>query len=318
MIISRTPLNLNFGGEETNLKEFWEKHEGAIICGTINKYMYLIAKERIDNEIWLKYSENEIVKRLDEIKNKVLKEVLKETGFIKGIEIASLSSIPKGSELGSSNAFTIGSLNSVYALLGKHKPSSELAKESIEIEKRVNGINKKLNEQYSLSYGGLNFIEIKKDGEIKISPIVIPPSIKKSLSNNLLLFDMGMKSDSHDEIKEKIIDEESAQKAKELAYALKGSLQSLNIKQFGELLHQNWMYKKTKEEIHPTIEWIYNLAKSAGAIGGKVWDSEKGRFILLYVEPENQDKVRSALKNLNEIHFDFENSGSKIIYMEDT
>ncbi|MDD5012042.1 MAG: hypothetical protein PHQ66_00120 [Candidatus Nanoarchaeia archaeon] len=318
MIISRTPLNLNFCGEETNIKEYWEKHDGAIICGTINKYIYLIAKERIDNEIWLKYSKNEIVKRLDEIKNELLKEVLKETGFIKGIELVSLSSIPKGYELGSSSAFTIGSLNSVYALLGKYKSPLELAKEAIEIERKARGLNSKRNEQYSLSYGGLNFIELKKDGEIKISPIIMPPSIKKSLTDNLLLFDMGIKENPQDEIlKEKPIDEESLHKAKEFAYALKDSLQSLDIRRFGEILHQNWVYKKTKEEIHPAIEWNYNLAKSAGAVGGKVWNCKNGRFLLLYVEPENQDRVRAALGNLNEIHFNLESSGSKIIYLED-
>ena len=321
MIISKTPLRINFSGGATDLKDYRQVHGGAVLNVSINQYAYIIAKERVDNDLWLKYSKNEIVKNVDQVQNEVWKECLMAAGVTKGAEIVAMADIPKGFGLGGSSAFTVGSLNALHALTGKHKSGKELAEEAVEIGKKI---SKAYGSQdyYASSHGGLNLIEFGKEEGVFVNPIIIPPSLKKSLSQNLLLFDMRT---------QKAIDplsnlntgmqtnEGTLHKIKEIVYATRDSLHSLDLRRFGELLHENWEYKKTvlKNISNSEIDRYYNLAREAGAIGGKMCCSpESGGFLLVYGEPEKQDQIRAAL-NLKEVPFEFESgqSGSKIIYV---
>ena len=91
---------------------------------------------------------------------------------------------------------------------------------------------------------------------------------------------------------------------------------STNLSTFGALLHEGWVLKRRLSS-KITTSWIddlYNRARKAGAIGGKLLGAGGGGFLLLYVEPENQDCVRRTLPELREVTFAFENSGSTIIF----
>lgn len=321
MIISKTPLRISFCGGGTDLKDYWEDHEGAVISTSINKYLYIIIKNRIDNEIWLKYSENEISKNIDEIKHNIWREAMKLSGVTKGVEIAAMSDIPKGSGLGSSSSFAVGSLNALYALSEKHKSAEELAKEAsqIEIDILKEPIGKQ--DQYAAAYGGLNMIEFKKSGEVIVRPIIFSSALKKRLFSNLLLFSTGIMRDASYVLTQQKADTKSKadtlHKMKEFAYLSRDALHSSDLRKFGEILHQNWEYKKNLNNniSNPIIDKYYNLAREAGAIGGKICGAGAGGFFLFYIEPEKQDKVRLALKDLKEIPFNSESYGSKIVYI---
>lgn len=322
MIISKTPLRISFCGGGTDLKEYWADYGGAVVSSSINKYIYIIAKERGDNEIWLKYSENEIVKKVEEIKNNIWRECLKKTGIYKGIEIASLSDIPKGTGLAGSSTFTVGSLNSLYALTGKNKSHEELAKEACEVE--IDLLKEPIGkqDQYISAYGGLNLIEFKREGDVVMSPIYLSNSLKKEFDSNLLLFYTGISRDAKSVLSQQQSEINSKgeilHKMKEFAYSTRDALKSTDLRIVGELLHKNWEYKKQMAGniSNPDIDKYYNLARENGAIGGKICGAGAGGFLLLYVEPEKQDKVKHALKDLNELSFNLESSGSKIIHSE--
>ncbi|VVB83567.1 Galactokinase [uncultured archaeon] len=324
MIISKTPLRLNFCGGATDIKDYRETYGGVVLNATINRYAYVFAKERIDNELWLKYSKNEIVKNVEDVENEVWKECLKSTGITKGVELVNLSDIPKGQGLGSSSAFTVGSLNALHALIGKHKSGAELAKESVEIGKKT---SKPFGFQdyYAVSHGGLNLIEFGKDEEIIVNPIIIPKLLKRNLSENLLLFDTGVKRDTKDILLSQDIEknrrEEILHKIKETVYLSRDALYASDLRRFGELLHENWEFKKKviKNVSNSEIDKYYTLAREAGAIGGKICTGTgTGGFLLFYVEPEKQDKVRATLE-LREIPFELEFGpfGSKIVHVEE-
>lgn len=323
MIISKTPLRISFCGGGTDLKDYWEDYEGAVVSTTINKYLYVIVKERYDNEIWLKYSKNEILKEVDEIQNTRWRECMRMTGVRKGVEIVNLSDIPKGSGLGGSSAFTIGSLNALYGLQGKNKSSSELAKEACEIEIDIlkDPIGKQ--DQYATAHGGLNLIEFKKDGETIVNPIIMSNPMKKELSNNLLMFYTGISRSASSVLTQQKADTKSKaeilHKMKEFAYSSRDALYSSDLKKFGELMHENWEYKKRMANniSNPEIDKYYNLAREAGSIGGKICGAGAGGYFIFYAEPEKQDNVRMALRELKEIPFVFESYGSKIIYIGD-
>lgn len=323
MIISKTPLRISFCGGGTDLKDYWKENGGAVISSSINKYIYIIAKERIDNEIWLKYSENEIVRNIEEVRNRILRESMKLSGVSKGVEIAAISDIPKGTGLGGSSAFAVGSLNALYALSGIHKSAEELAKEAGQIEIDILKEPIGLQDQYAVSHGGLNVIEFKKDGEVIVSPVIISSTLKKNLSNNLLLFNTGIIRDAREILSKQKEDTkfktDILDKMKEFAYSSRDALHSSDLRKFGELLHQNWEYKKKMADniSNPILDGYYNLAREAGAVGGKICGAGAGGFFLFYVEPEKQDKVRFALKELRETPFNIEYSGSKIVYIGD-
>ena len=57
---------------------------------------------------------------------------------------------------------------------------------------------------------------------------------------------------------------------------------------------------------------LHGLLRSV--LGGKLCGAGGGGFILLYVEPYNQEKVRRALRSLLEVQFSFETEGSTIIF----
>lgn len=320
MIISQTPLRISFCGGGTDLKEYWEDYGGAVISTTINRNIFVVVKDRIDNEIWLKYSENEIVKRLEEIKNTRWRECMRMTGIIKGVEVTCLSDISKGSGLGGSSAFAVGSLNALHTLDGRHKSAKELAEEAAKIEIDILKEPIGLQDQYAVAYGGLNLIEFKREGNVLVNPIIVSNTLRNNLSSNLLLFSTGITRDANSVLSEQKKETKSKveilHKMKEFAYASRDALHSSDLRKFGELLHQNWEYKKNMASniSNPVIDGYYDIARKAGAIGGKICGAGAGGFLLFYVEPEKQDKVRLALRELKEVPINFESSGSKIIY----
>lgn len=323
MIISRTPFRVSFCGGGTDQKEYWEDHGGAVLSTAISKYLYIIVKNRFDNELWLKYSENEIARNVDDVKHTRWQACMRMTGATKGIEIVNLSDIPKESGLGGSSAFTVGSLNSLHAMMGKHKSSKELAREACEIE--ISELKEPigLQDQYAVSYGGFNLIEFGKDGNVEVSPLIISLRLKRELFSNLMMFRTGNTREAKSVLAEQKAVTKSKvdvlHKMKEFAYESRDALYSSDLRKFGELLHKNWECKKQMAG-NISNYWIddyYEKAKMSGAVGGKICGAGAGGFFVFYVEPENQDKVRLALKDLQEFKVGLDNSGSKIIYVGD-
>ena len=63
----------------------------------------------------------------------------------------------------------------------------------------------------------------------------------------------------------------------------------------------------------PDIDAIYDTARRAGAIGGKLLGAGGGGFLLLFVRPEERAQIRAALPKLLDVPFRFETSGSRIV-----
>ena len=89
-----------------------------------------------------------------------------------------------------------------------------------------------------------------------------------------------------------------------------------DITDFGRLMHETWMIKRglTNKITTPEIDKIYGAALEAGALGGKLLGAGGGGFILFFVPPEDQPKVKERLKDLLYVPFKFESLGSQIIY----
>lgn len=324
MIISKTPFRISFCGGGTDLREYYLKRQGSVVSSTINKFMYVTVNNFFDKDkIMLKYSRTELVKSIDRIRHPIIREALKMTGIVRGIEITSMADIAGATGLGSSSSFAVGLLNALYAHLDEYKSPKELARDAckIEIDLLKEPIGKQ--DQYSAAYGGFRHILFNQDDSVSSEIIVIPKSLKEEMENNLMLFYTGITRKTGDILSEQKKNTknrmELLDKMRELSFELRDSLTKKDITRFGELLHRNWEYKKrlASKITNPLIEKYYNTALKSGALGGKILGAGGGGFLLFYCEQARQNAVIKNLKSLRHIPFRFEPHGTRIVYKDD-
>lgn len=322
MIISRTPFRVSFAGGGTDLKQFYQHEYGAVISTAIDKYMYITVNDYFDDKIILKYSKTEIVNTVDEIKHEIIREALKLLDINCGIEITSMADIPAKTGLGSSSSFTVGLLNALYAYKNVFVSAERLAREACEIEINILNGSMGKQDQYIAAYGGLQFIRFNPDETVFVDPVICSKEVKESLNENLMMFYTGVTREASTllekqagKTKEKI---DVLTKMKRMAEEMKQIItDQKNLGEFANCLHDGWMLKKEiiDDISSDYINGIYSMAMGAGAIGGKILGAGGGGFLLLFVKPRNQNRVRKALSDFTELPFSFEPQGSKIIYV---
>ncbi len=324
MIITKTPFRVSFAGGGSDLADFYEKYGGCVLSTSINRYCYISIHPYFDeNYTLLKYSENELVRNLSDIKHRIFNCILNERG-IHGVEITSTADIPGGTGLGSSSTFTVGLLNALNCYQGKYMSKGKLAEKAceVEIQKLRSPIGKQ--DQYAAAFGGLNFIRFHQDGEVSVSPIVMMPEIYHRLQRNLMMFYTGDTRSANSilsEQKKNISAQDKAENLKKmcaLAEDMRVALERNELDSFGSLLNEGWKLKRTLASgiSNPVIDEAYQTAMANGAVGGKLLGAGGGGFLLFYCEPENQEKLRVALR-LRQFPFSFEKDGASVIYIGD-
>jgi D-glycero-alpha-D-manno-heptose-7-phosphate kinase len=324
MIISKTPFRISFFGGGTDYPVWYKEHRGAVLSTTIDKYCYITLRYLppfFPHKHRIVYSKIEMVKDVNEILHPAVKAVLNYFKINEGVEIHHDGDLPARTGLGSSSAFTVGLLNSLYALNGKRVSKNQLTKEAIYLERDVLKENVGAQDQTAAAYGGLNKIYFSGDDEIKVEPIAIEKARIKELESHLMLFFTGLSRTASEIAKTQI--ENTPQKQKELflMYQMVDEAISIlsekrDILDFGRLLNETWKLKRGLSDkiSNSEIDKIYETAMKAGALGGKILGAGGGGFILFFASPEKQPKIKEALKNLLEVNFNFENNGSQIIY----
>ena len=321
MIITRAPFRVSFCGGGSDLPGFYEKYGGCVLSTTIRKYMYLTIHNYFEKDkIVLKYSKTEIVDNYDQIEHRIFKQCLKDYD-IKGVELSSMADIPAGTGLGSSSTFTVALLRLLNAYKGTYQSKYKLAKDAceVEIDKLKEPIGKQ--DQFAAAFGGLKFYEFMPNGFVNVEPVVMAPESYKKLENNILMFYLGGTHSASEILKEqsqnvKALDKAAVQnKMCDLTRELKAELQNNNVDAMGELLHKNWMLKKTLASgiTNPLIDETYDLAMAAGATGGKLLGAGGAGFMIFYVPQSKHEDVRKALSNLREMDFEMDNSGASIV-----
>ncbi len=324
MIISKTPFRISFFGGGTDYPVWYRENGGAVLSTTIDKYCYITARYLppfFPYKNRIVYSKVETVKDIDEIVHPSVRETLKFLKIDKGVEVHHDGDLPAKTGLGSSSSFTVGLLNSLYALKGVIPSKLQLAKEAIHIERDILKENVGAQDQVAAAFGGFNKINFNGKDEIKLEPLTVKKERMEELENHLMLFFTGFSRIASEIAKSQI--ENTPNKKRELSLmcqmvdeAIKILNENRDIKDFGKLLHETWLLKKSLNDkiSTPEIDNIYEKALQSGALGGKLLGAGGGGFMTLFVPPENQPEVREKLKNLLEVKFHFENEGSKIIY----
>ena len=327
MIISSAPLRISFAGGGSDLPAFYQRKRGAVLSTTINRYIYICIHPYFDRaQTLLKYSQTEKVTNFDQIHHPIFRCVLNDLRPKEGLEIVSTSDIPSGTGLGSSSSFTVALLHALYAHQGVFCSKEMLAQKACEteIEKLGEPIGKQ--DQYAAAYGGLNFIEFNPDGNVVVTPLILPKDTITSLENNLILFYTGdqrktsqILRDQSEQLKVDIQKFKNLEAMTVLAYDMRERLIAGDLPGFAEILHRGWELKKTlsKQITNSWLENIYEKALANGALGGKLLGAGGGGFLLLYCDQARQEALKEKLNELTPMPFRFDWGGARIIYVGD-
>jgi D-glycero-alpha-D-manno-heptose-7-phosphate kinase len=323
MIISRTPFRISFAGGGSDLPVFYKEQPGAVLSTTIDKYIYIAIHPFFHpDKIQLKYSKTEMVSSIEEVAHPIFRASLNMYN-LKGVDINSIADVPAGTGLGSSSSFTVGLLNAIEAHHNRTISAESLAQKACKIE--IDILNSPIGkqDQYAAAYGGLNFITFNPDETVQIEKIIMNPVKKKELEDNLIMIYSGDSRSANIILEEQraVLGESNKfdiqKKIVDLAFDLKKALMKNEIDTFGRILHEGWLLKKSliTSISNQRIESIYKKGLKAGALGGKLLGAGGGGFILFYCPKEKQDYFRNQMQQFRELPFEFDHSGSKIIYL---
>ena len=327
MIITQTPFRMSFFGGGTDMESFFIKHGGAVLSTTFDKYCYVNVRHLprfFDYSTELSYSRTERVTSIEDIEHPAIRNAMKMLDMHE-IRLTYEADLPARSGLGTSSSFAVGMLNAFYALKGKYADKKKLADEAIYLERVLCEEAGGWQDQIAASFGGFNRINFNTDGTYDVLPVIISPERKKNLNDNLMMFFTGFTRFSSDVQKANAGTKET-QEAKEKRYLEMLSLvdkaeqiltdKNTNLDDFGRLLDHTWKLKKQTGSAVSTnsIDALYEKAMQAGALGGKLLGAGGGGFLVFYVQPEYQEAVKEAMKELMYIPFRFEDGGTRVIH----
>jgi D-glycero-alpha-D-manno-heptose-7-phosphate kinase len=326
VIISRTPYRISFFGGGTDYPEWYREHGGEVLATTIDKYCYITCRYLppfFQHRIRLVYSKIEDAQTVAEIQHPAVRAVLTHLAINRGLEIHHDGDLPARSGIGSSSSFTVGLLNAVHALHGRMVGKRQLALDAIYLEQEVLKENVGSQDQVLAAHGGFNHIEFHPDGQISVHPVTLTPHRIRELNNHLMLFYTGIARTSSDVAATFLGSLDSRRRPLRIMRDLVSEGLSVlgaggDIETFGRLLHELWQVKKgLSDRVSSTeVDGLYESARAAGAIGGKLTGAGGGGFLLLFVPPDRRQSVRQALERLIHVPFAFESSGSQIIFFD--
>lgn len=324
MIITRTPFRISFFGGGTDYPVWYNGNRGVVLSTTINKYCYISCRYLppfFPYKYRIRYTLREEVQNRSEIKHPSVRECIDYLKIDAGIEMVHTSDLPARSGIGSSSAFTVGFLNTLYALTGKMISKRQLASQAIHIEQNILKENVGSQDQVAVAFGGFNKIEFGGGKEFFVYPITIEQEKLSYLQDCLLLFFTGFTRTASDIASEQI--KKTPEKNKELEIMVSmtdAAVDIMNnsrsdIKEFGKLLNETWKVKRKLTHLisSDAIDNIYDTALRTGALGGKLLGAGGGGFLLLFALPEFHQAIKEKLKHLLYVPFSFEKLGSHVV-----
>ena len=322
MVITRTPYRVSFFGGGTDYSEWYKEHGGMVLTSTIDRYAYLCVRFMpafLGTRYRVFWSKMEAVNTLDEIQHVGVRACLRYLGIDEGFEINHAGDLPARSGLGSSSAFTVGMLHALHTLRRQYVSRRDLALEAIDVEQNVLKETVGVQDQIECAHGGLNLIEIRRDGSYDLRQVVMEVGRIKRFEEYCMLFFTGLQRNASDIAQAQVSNAHRKQtELKAIAGFVPQAVEALTggeLARFGRLLDESWAIKRTLSDkiSTPAIDEIYWNAKQAGALGGKLLGAGSGGFMLLFVEPHYQNDVRAAMGDLLEVPFKLENFGSQVV-----
>jgi len=316
---------MSFFGGGTDFESYFKEHGGAVLSTTFDKYCYVSVRHLprfFDYWNEIIYSKIERVQHTDEIMHPAVRNAMKMKDMHE-LRLSYDADLPARSGLGTSSSFAVGMLNAFSALKGKKLSKRQLADEAIYLERVLCNESGGIQDQIAAAFGGLNLISFGADG-YEVRPVDISKERKDELNDRLMLFFTGFSRFSSDiqqgtvkALKDKYAE---LKEMTELTFEAERLLRDEDAKlnEFGRMLDHTWKLKRGISNGISTgsIDDMYAAGIKAGALGGKLLGAGGGGFLLFYAEPDRQEAVREAMKELLYIPFRFEQEGTAIVHDE--
>ena len=321
MIITQTPLRIGLLGGGTDLPDYYREHGGRVLNCAIDKYIYVIVKQRFDDEIYVNYSKKEIVSHVEDLEHELVREAMWMTGVTSGVEITTLADIPSagGSGLGSSSSVTVGLLHALFAYRGRQVTAEELADRAcaIEIDRCGKPIGKQ--DQYIAAYGGIRDIRFGPGDQVTAEELELPPAIRRDLQRHIMLFYTGVTRSANSILAEQTANIKTSRDQLDLLCDLAGQagdrLRSGDVEAVGEAMRKGWEAKRQLATgiSNVQVDNAVDRALAAGATGAKVTGAGGGGFLLVMCPMERQRAVRDSLADMKELPVKLDPLGSRIV-----
>ena len=320
MIITQTPLRVGLVGGGTDLPGYYREHGGRVLNTAIDKYVYVIVKQRFDDDIYVNYSRKEIVSKVDDLEHELVREAMRMTGVVKGVEITTLADIPSaGSGLGSSSAVTVGLLHALFAYGGRQVTAKELAERACTIEIELCGKPIGKQDQYIAAFGGIRDIRFGPGDVVVAQEVDLPLAERRALQQQIMLFYTGVTRSANT-----ILAEQNANVAalrpqldllRDLAGLAAGKLRSGDLDGIGAAMRASWEAKRKMASgvSNELIDYAITSALEAGASGAKVTGAGGGGFLLVICPVERQRAVRERLAGMAELPVKLDRLGSRVM-----
>jgi D-glycero-alpha-D-manno-heptose-7-phosphate kinase len=321
MIITQTPLRIGLVGGGTDLPDYYLEHGGRVLNCAIDKYVYVIVKQRFDDDIYVNYSKKEIVSNVDDLEHELVREAMQMTGVCSGVEITMLADIPSsGSGLGSSSSITVGLLHALWAYQHRHVPAEELAEGACAIEIQHCGKRIGKQDQYIAALGGIQDLRFGPGDKVVAEELGLSASERHAFEEQVMLFYTGVTRSATAILVEQSNNVGNSLGGFHLLRDLAGSavdhLRKGDVEGVGHIMRESWEAKRqlasgvTNVQIDSAVE----LALAAGAYGAKVTGAGGGGFLLVICPPENQRSVRESLAHMRELPVKLDRFGSRVVF----
>lgn len=319
VIFTRAPLRISLGGGGTDLPSYYSEHEGFLIAGAIDKYVYTLTHTVFQHVYRMKYSRMEETETIDEIEHPILREALRLHWKGEPLEIASLANVPVGTGLGSSGAFTVCVLKALAVARGVATTPQGLAEDASHIEIDVLGEPIGKQDQYASAHGGICAYTFRRDGSVLVEPLELAPETLARMHDNFLLFFTGEARSASQILSHQVQATEAGDLAvvenlhrtKEIGLESRELLQAGDLERYAELMHEHWENKRARSPgmSDERIDRLYTLARRSGVTGGKLVGAGGGGFLLVYATRPDDTRQAMAAAGARELRFEFEFQG---------
>jgi D-glycero-alpha-D-manno-heptose-7-phosphate kinase len=322
IIRAKSPLRVSFTGGGTDVPAWYEQHPGAVLSSTINRYAYVTLYPREDRQVRIRSLDLGFIVDYDLDSGPaydgaldLAKVAIKRLGIERGMDIDIRSDAPAGSGLGGSSALTSAILAALAEFRGAKLSREALAELNFTVERIDLKIAGGKQDQYATAYGGFNTIKFCKD-LVAVEPVEVDESIVNDLEAHLLLcYTGGVRA--HDNLVAKQVEMfqqgrattiDGMKRLYDMVFEMRDALVDGDLDQFGFLLHESHVNKKRMNPYvtdGTPIDEMYEAAREAGALGGKLLGAGGGGYVAFYCPTNKQHEVRAALTPLGATFSDF-------------
>jgi D-glycero-alpha-D-manno-heptose-7-phosphate kinase len=314
-IRASAPLRISFVGGGTDFPHYYGRHGGAVLSATIDHAAHVTVTPRGDRQVTIRSLDlgHLVEYHLEHgpVYDGVMdlpKAAIERMGIRTGIDVDIASDAPPGSGLGGSSALVTACVGALAMLTARSMSPRGVAELAYAIEREDLGIPGGCQDQYAAAFGGFNLLEFAADG-VTVSPLELSPEAIAGLRAHLMLCytghvrtDLGLIARQiqmfEDGREDTIVGMKQLQA---MAYEMRHEIASGNLDRLGGLLHEAFESKKLMNphvsEGTP-IEHLLEVARDAGASGGKICGAGGGGYLLLACAPERRAAVHEALEGV--------------------